>query len=281
MTVFARSAMIRPIPDSGGLVDVRRGSLVRSGAYPHDGTDLVSRWHTHDLHQLIYASRGTAQIEAAGRRHLLPPQQAAIIPAGAEHRTTLRGAESVSVYLAPDLIEVRSTRVLAAVPLVREMINYSARWPIDRRDSDPLADSYFATLARLVGELAEDERSLYLPVPSDPVVRDAVAYTTSHLATAGEASLGRAIGVSPRTLRRRFQADLGMTWGRYARQLRLLSAMTLLAEPGPTVLEVARLVGFASPSAFTRAFRQTTGESPTAFRHRVTRSGPRVPTKCS
>jgi AraC-like DNA-binding protein len=64
-----------------------------------------------------------------------------------------------------------------------------------------------------------------------------------------------------------------MTWDRYARQLRLLSAMTLLAEPGPTVLEVARLVGFASPSAFTRAFRQATGESPTAFRHRVTRQG--------
>lgn len=56
-----------------------------------------------------------------------------------------------------------------------------------------------------------------------------------------------------------------MTWGRYARQLRLQSAMTLLAEPGPTVLEVARLVGFASPSAFTRPFRQATGESPTAY----------------
>jgi AraC-like DNA-binding protein len=47
--------------------------------------------------------------------------------------------------------------------------------------------------------------------------------------------------------------------------------MTLLAERGPTVLEVARLVGFESPSAFTRAFRQATGESPTAYRHRVTR----------
>ena len=271
MTVFARPAMIRPVPDSGGRADVRRGSQVRAGAYPHDGTDLVSRWHAHDLHQLVYASRGTAEIEAAGRRHLLPPQQAVIIPAGTEHRTTLRAAESVSVFFAPDLIEVRATRVLAAVPLVREMISYSARWPIDRRDSDPLADSFFATLARLAGELAEDEHSLYLPVPSDAVVRDAVAYTTSHLAAADEASLGRAIGVSPRTLRRRFQADLGMTWGLYARQLRVQSAMTLLAERGPTVLEVARLVGFESPSAFTRAFRQATGESPTAYRHRVTR----------
>lgn len=114
MTVFSRPAMIRPVPDSGGRADVRRGSQVRAGAYPHDGTDLVSRWHAHDLHQLVYASRGTAEIEAAGRRHLLPPQQAVIIPAGTEHRTTLRAAESVSVFFAPDLIEVRATRVLAA-----------------------------------------------------------------------------------------------------------------------------------------------------------------------
>jgi AraC-like DNA-binding protein len=273
MTVFARPAMIRPIPDSGGLVDVRRGSHVRAGAYPHDGADLVSRWHTHDLHQLVYASRGAAEIETAGRRYLLPPQQAAIIPAGSEHRTMLHAVESVSVYFAPDLIEVRSTRVLAAAPLVREMIGYSARWPVDRRGSDPIADSFFDTLARLVGELAEDECSLHLPTPADAVVRDAVAFTMSHLATVREADLSRAIGVSPRTLRRRFQADLGMTWGYYVRRRRLLSAMTLLAEPGPSVLEVAQLVGFESPSAFNRAFRQATGESPTAFRHRVTQTG--------
>jgi AraC-like DNA-binding protein len=185
----------------------------------------------------------------------------------------LHAVESVSVYFAPDLIEVRSTRVLAAAPLVREMIGYSARWPVDRRRSDPIADSFFDTLARLVGELAEDECSLHLPTPADAVVRDAVDFTMSHLATVREADLSGAIGVSPRTLRRRFQADLGMTWGYYARRCRLLSAMTLLAEPGPSVLEVAQLVGFESPSAFNRAFRQATGESPTAFRHRVTQTG--------
>jgi AraC-like DNA-binding protein len=270
MTVFARPAMIRPVPDADGRVDVRRGSHARAGAYPHDGTDLVSRWHSHDLHQLIYASHGAAEIETASRRHLLPPQQAAIIPAGARHRTTLRAVESVSVYFAPDVLAVHSTRVLAAAPLVREMIAYAARWPIDRPGSDPVADSFFDTLALLVGELADDERSLHLPSPADPVVRDAVDFTTAHLRTVREAGLCRAVGVSERTLRRRFLADLGMTWREYVRQRRLLSAMTLLAEPGPSVLEVAVQAGFESPSAFNRAFRRMTGESPTAFRRRVT-----------
>jgi AraC-like DNA-binding protein len=52
---------------------------------------------------------------------------------------------------------------------------------------------------------------------------------------------------------------------------RLLRAMAALAEPGPTVLDVAVSVGFDSVSAFTRAFRSYTGETPTAYRRRVAR----------
>ena len=270
MTVFARPAMIRPVPDTGGLADVRRGSRVRAGAYPHDGTDLVSRWHAHDLHQVIYAWDGTAEIETERRHYLLLPQQVVIVPAAARHRITLHAVQSVSVFLAPDLLEVHSTRVLAAVPLIREMIIYASRWPIDRPDGDAVADSFFVTLALLAGELADDPCSLYLPSPADPLVRDAVAFTAAHLATVQEADLGRAVGVSQRTLRRHFRADLGMTWGQYARQRRLLSAMTLLAESRASILEVAIQVGFDSPSAFNRAFRQVTGESPSAYRRRVT-----------
>ena len=269
MTVFARPAMIRPIPDTDGFVDVRAGSDVRAGAYPHDGVDLVSRWHRHDLHQLIYASRGTAEIETAAGRYLLPPQQAAIIPAASEHRTTLHAVESVSVYFVPELIDLHSTKILAAPGLIREMILYASRWPIDRRSSDAMADTFFDTLARLVSELSEDAYSLHLPTPTDPVVRDAVAFTHTHLGTVRENDVCQAIGVSARTLRRHFQADLDMSWGRYAHQSRLLSAMALLAQPEPSVLLVAQQVGFDSPSAFNRAFRHATGESPTSYRRRV------------
>lgn len=269
MTVFARPAMNRPVTDSEGFADVRRGSDVRAGAYPHDGVDLVSSWHSHDLHQLVYASRGTAEIETAAGRHLLPPQQAAIIPAASEHRTTLQAVESVSVYFAPDLIDLRSTKILAVPGLVREMIVYSSRWLIDRRSSDAMADTFFETLAHFVSELSENAYSLHLPTPTDPVVCDAVAFTHAHLRTVQENDVCQAIGVSSRTLRRHFQTDLDMSWARYARQYRLLSAMALLAQPEPSVLLVAQQIGFDSPSAFNRAFRHVTGESPTEYRRRV------------
>jgi AraC-like DNA-binding protein len=62
-----------------------------------------------------------------------------------------------------------------------------------------------------------------------------------------------------------------MTWRRYLLESRLLHAMAALAEPGPTVLDVAISVGFESVSAFTRAFRSYTGETPTTYRRRVAR----------
>jgi AraC-like DNA-binding protein len=45
--------------------------------------------------------------------------------------------------------------------------------------------------------------------------------------------------------------------------------MAVLAEPGPTVLDVATAVGFESLSAFSRGFAQLTGETPTGYRRRV------------
>ena len=49
-------------------------------------------------------------------------------------------------------------------------------------------------------------------------------------------------------------------------QARLLRAMALLAEPGPSVLRVANTVGFESLSSFNRAFRLRTGMTPSAYR---------------
>jgi AraC-like DNA-binding protein len=55
-----------------------------------------------------------------------------------------------------------------------------------------------------------------------------------------------------------------VTWRAWVRQARLTRAMELLGEGG-AVGEVADAVGFESPSAFTRAFKELTGELPSGF----------------
>ena len=71
-----------------GLVDMREGTAVVAGTYVYDGPGLVTGWHSHDLHQLEYAFTGTIQVETDSAHYLLPPQQAAWIPAGLSHSRT-------------------------------------------------------------------------------------------------------------------------------------------------------------------------------------------------
>jgi AraC-like DNA-binding protein len=280
VTVSARSAKDRPgaatraAPDVVGFVDMRAGAPVRAGTFRYDGRDLVTGWHSHDMHQIEYAFEGIAEVETATTHYLLPPQQAVWIPAGLTHRTTLKRVRSVAVFFDPAMVQGADdrVRVLAATPLLREMTVFAARWPIGRPHSDQVADAFFDALALLVGEWLEHEAPLSLPTSVDPLVRAAMEFADAHLADVSIASVCAAVGASERSLRRKFAAATSMTWRDYLLQSRLLRAMALLTESQRTVLDVATAVGFDSVSAFTRAFRRRTGETPKAYRTRV--SGP-------
>ncbi|MGD0395008.1 MAG: AraC family transcriptional regulator, partial [Acidimicrobiales bacterium] len=77
MAVSARSAKYLPRPDNSGMVDMRTGGRPRAGTFPYEGNDLVTTWHSHDLHQIEYALQGVVEVETATAHYLLPPQQAA------------------------------------------------------------------------------------------------------------------------------------------------------------------------------------------------------------
>jgi transcriptional regulator GlxA family with amidase domain len=175
------------------------------------------------------------------------------------------------VFFDPDLVSEAGdrARILGVAPVIREMIIYGQRWPIERAGTDPAADALFSVLARLVADALDDEAPLSLPTSVEPTVAAAMAYTNSHLESVTAAAVCRAVGISERTLRRLFRSELDMSWRDYLLQSRLLRSMALLAEPGPSVLQVAMSVGFQSSSAFTRAFGGHTGETPSAYRRRV------------
>jgi AraC-like DNA-binding protein/quercetin dioxygenase-like cupin family protein len=286
VTVSARPAKDLPAaanststPAGIGIVDMRGGSPVRAGTFAYDGGDLVTDWHSHELHQIEYAFEGIAEVETEGAHYLLPPQQAVWIPAGLAHRTTLKGVRSVAVFFDPAMVEDADDRVriLAATPVIREMIVYAARWPIARPASDPVADAFFDALALLVVDWLAHETPLCLPTSSDPVLRAVMDFTNANLPGVTVAAACGAAGLSERSLRRQFGAATGMTWRQYVLQSRLMRAMALLTEPGRTVIDVATEVGFDSVSAFTRAFVRLTGETPTAYRRRVTAEHERRP----
>jgi AraC-like DNA-binding protein len=183
----------------------------------------------------------------------------------------LRRVRSVAVFFDPVTVPSPDdrARVLAAAPVIREMIKYGVRWPISRTESDAAADVFFDALAHVAIDWLSHETPLWLPTTADTVLADVMAYTNEHLPTVTAASVCHAVGISERTLRRRFRAVVGMTWRAYLQQSRLLRAMALLAEQDISILAAGTAVGFESPSAFTRAFQRWTGESPSVYQRRV------------
>ena len=130
------------------VIELRRGGRAQAGSYLYEGTGLITGWHSHDVHQIEYAIGGVVEVETASAHYLLPPQQAAWIPVGLEHQATMNpDVKTVAVMFDPALIPDAGdrARILAVSPLIREMMIYALRWPIDRANGDDVSDGFFRT----------------------------------------------------------------------------------------------------------------------------------------
>jgi AraC family transcriptional regulator len=77
--------------------------------------------------------------------------------------------------------------------------------------------------------------------------------------------LAELVGLSVRQLTRGFRDSRGISIGAYVEEKRISEARRLLAS-GMSIKNIAFQLGFASPSAFSHAFRNATGETPRGFR---------------
>lgn len=273
MTVSADPAKDQIQTATAGRVDLRGERRWPGGSLVYDGGEQVATgWHFHDVHEIEYACRGMVEVTTEAGHYLLPPHQAAWIPAGLRHQTTLHaGAQTLAVLFDPGLVPAAGdrVRVIAVSALLREMMLYSARWPVSRTESGPDADAFFQALGHVVAEALDDERPLNLPATADPLVTAAANYTLSHLDRVTVSDVARATGVSERTLRRVFSTRLGMSWRSYLLRARILRSMALLAQPDRSVLDVSIAVGFDDVGAFARSFARHCGETPSVYRRRI------------
>ena len=95
----------------------------------------------------------------------------------------------------------------------------------------------------------------------------------------GDSSLkgvARELGVSGRSLQRRLH-ELGYTYKSLDDEVREATARLYLQQPDMSLAEIGYLLGFADQSAFTRAFKQWTGNTPKQARSQVMHAKPASP----
>ena len=104
----------------------------------------------------------------------------------------------------------------------------------------------------------------------DELMIDAQQWLHEHFAESlNFAELAQQLGMSQRTLNRRFKLATGLSPGRYAQQLRLEQARELLRDSNLSVAEIAVAVGYQDIAYFSTLFRDHMAQSPTAYRQAV------------
>lgn len=231
--------------------------------------------HSHEWAQLAYAISGALAVGTPGRSYVISPEQAVWLPSGTVHRTgSLLGAEFRSLWIARDAaVDLPSAPAVFSVsPLLQALIAEVAAIENARASGDTGEDGDDAAYAgRVAGLLFDQLRraravSAALPWPrGDALARLCETLYADPADARSAEAWARDLGMSARTLTRRFEAEVGMSLRSWRRRMRLFKAVELLGG-GLDVTRVALDLGYGSPSAFIHAFRTAMGTSPHAYR---------------
>ena len=193
---------------------------------------------------------GCVTVEAEGGLYVVPPSRAVWLPPEVRHAVwyprevafrgvMIRASRCESLPSRPTVIQVDPlTR-----ELIRELTGYAWDYAPDGREARVVQ----VLLERLVDLPA---LPLSLPKGRDERVRRVTQALLEHpLDGRSLAAWAESIGMSERTLARRFRADTGMSFGVWRRQLLLVGALQRLAAGDP-VSTVAFDLGYASVASF-------------------------------
>ena len=248
-----------------------REAFAFTRSFPPTGpTELVV-----DRHYLLCASSGALRLEAEGQRWLLPPARAALLRAGRPIVVAIpQPATTASVLFDVDFVAPpsRDLAVFDLDPLARALVAECGEWQEAEDPLPPYPRALFAALAAVAWRLAERPSPIVVPAARSTEVRAALRLTEERLG--GDVRLediADSVGLVERSLARRFEAELGMTWRAVLRRMRVLQAIERLAADDTPITTIAHAVGYGSLSAFNAAFRELTGATPSDYRATFTR----------
>jgi AraC-like DNA-binding protein len=234
--------------------------------YPQGGR--IER-HAHDLDQLTVITESAAIIETDDLYVVHPCMKALWLPAGVYHSIfSPRRFYLHALYFEPRTVRASADtpagpQVLGLNNLARELVLFLCEAPrVSQRGA-----RHAHALTLLTDFLADAKAdSFSLPRPRGDRARKLADYFTAHPDDNRSLEIVAAEvgGASLRTFERSFLDETGLSLAVWRRQSRMLTSLALLAE-GKSIGEVARAVGYDSAAAFSTAFKQCFGVSPSSY----------------
>ena len=204
-----------------------------------DGVNLIANHyrkghridpHHHRESQLVYAARGTMQVTTPKGRWLVPPDRAVWVPARSVHAIdVLADIDMRTLYfdLAWLKRERRGANLASEFVVQVSPLLHQAILSLFDKDNEPARTALLVRLVMLELHRAEDSAT-FIPLPHEPRCRRAADIVLRQPAAAHEIE-------------------------------------TLSTRADVSVKKLAADLGYASVPAFSHAFRQITGKTPTEF----------------
>ncbi|MCV6797688.1 helix-turn-helix transcriptional regulator [Achromobacter ruhlandii] len=227
--------------------------------------DWENARHQHRKAQLIYSVRGILNCEIEDGVWIVPPQCAIWIPGDLPHAACGAGeTECYCLFVEPDATPdlPKDCCTISVSPLLRELLLRAAGFP----ELYPLGGREDRLIAALLDELVEAPvEDLHLPMPRDARLRRlAQMMLADPTDKTSKADWAIRIGMSERSMSRLLLHEIGMSFGRWRRQLHVILALQRLTK-GESVQTVALELGYENASGFVTMFRKAMGKPPARY----------------
>jgi AraC-like DNA-binding protein len=221
--------------------------------------------HSHPVGQLLHTLAGVLMAETPGRAWAVPPGRALWLPARVNHGFSAIGDVRIrTLYISSEIAHPmpETARLVRITPLIKELI---VRAEADGQSGTSCGVQSLVVpllLAELKNMATED---LSLPLPSSAAMIAFAAKARGAETVQSTAEIAASLGLTHKTLARRFKQETGLPPDQWRQQSRLLSAFALLRE-GKSITEVALATGYRSSASFAAAFRKSFGSTPSEAR---------------
>ncbi|WP_421595131.1 AraC family transcriptional regulator [Rahnella sp. PD4] len=248
-----------PLPEKMPVTLLFRGEIVEGNS------EYVE--HSHPWSQIICVKSGVLAMRVAGQRYLAPREFAIWIPAGVEHSSYNRKTTRFCVIdIAPALDIHLPVEPCLLTPTA--IFNAIADDCFSRNMTEPQSETDLRMCRVLLDQISLAPRqNTYLPTSENKLLSPVLSALEKNPAdNTSLAQWAKQVYTTERTLSRRCQQELGMSFAQWRQRLRFLHAVSLL-EQGKTVQEVSLELGYSSSSAFIAMFQQVSGTTPQRFRN--------------
>jgi AraC-like DNA-binding protein len=236
--------------------------LIRFWRTDHVAGDQLL-WPPSPWPSLVYAEQGILRVIVGDTWHLLPSHRALWLYPGMVHAKRALGACRIrSLYFSPKLgLDMEPVSLDVSQLLHALILTACNEGPLVESD-----DRHRAMAELLVSEVRRSRwEQVYVPLAREQGLREVMAKFADDPGSLED--LTETMGVSRRTLERRFAREVRMSVGQWGARVRVMQGLRALEE-GKTIVEAAVEAGYGSGSAFCSAFRRVYGVSPRAWRER-------------